>query len=310
MNTTLTVQTPAGHLLSVADDLLTRWERFSDVRAASRRTYANAIKQFLRYLADQGRGLVETSREDVMRWRDELLRDHRPTTVQTYLIAVRMFFRWLADEGVVQKNPADHVKAPKVSAAHKKDYLTSRQCRKLISVTEDKRRDAAMIALMLTTGMRTIEVVRADVGDLRTVGDCSVLFLQGKGRDEKAEYVKLSQKVEEMLRGYLNARDASEEEPLFTSSSNRNQGERMTTRSVSRIAKDALVRAGLKSDRLTAHSLRHTAATLALLGGAKLRDVQEVLRHSKIETTLLYAHEQDRMQNDTEQRIADMIFRG
>ena len=288
-----------------ADDLLGRWERFADVRPSSRRTYSNAIRQFLAWLADKG--VADPTRADVLAWRDALAASRRPTTVQTYLIAVRMFFRWLVDEEIVRNNPADHVKAPKVSAAHKRDYLTSSQCRKVLDGV-DRQRDAAMIALMLTTGMRTIEVVRADVDDLRVVGDSTVLYLQGKGRDEKAEYVKVSPVVEMKLRGYLNARGAVQGEPLFTSSSNRNQGARMTTRSVSRIAKEALVRAGFNSERLTAHSLRHTAATLALLSGAALRDVQEVLRHSKLETTLRYAHDQDRARNNTELKVSELIF--
>jgi integrase/recombinase XerC len=82
----------------------------------------------------------------------------------------------------------------------------------------------------------------------------------------------------------------------------------MTTRSISRIAKDKLVNAGFNSDRLTAHSFRHTAATLNLLAGATIEETQQLLRHTNSSTTMIYAHHLDRMRNNSENRIANVIF--
>ena len=67
-------------------------------------------------------------------------------------------------------------------------------------------------------------------------------------------------------------------------------------------------RAGYDSDRLTAHSLRHTAATLNLLAGGTLQETQQLLRHSSINTTTIYAHNLDRAQSKSEERIANAIF--
>ena len=82
----------------------------------------------------------------------------------------------------------------------------------------------------------------------------------------------------------------------------------MTTRSISRIVKTALVSAGLDSDRLTAHSLRHTTATQNLLNGASLEETQQLLDHSRISTTMIYAHALDRARNNSEERIARALF--
>ena len=82
----------------------------------------------------------------------------------------------------------------------------------------------------------------------------------------------------------------------------------MTTRSISRIVKDRLVDAGLNSDRLTAHSLRHTAATLNMLHGGTLDETQQMLRHSKIDTTMIYTHHLERVKNRSEDRIAAAIW--
>ena len=82
----------------------------------------------------------------------------------------------------------------------------------------------------------------------------------------------------------------------------------MTTRSVSRVAKDHLIEVGLESDRLTAHSLRHTAATLNLLNGATVEETQQLLGHANINTTLIYSHALERAKNNSEHRIAKAIF--
>lgn len=165
------------------------------------------------------------------------------------------------------------------------------------------------MVLMITAGLRTIEVIRADIEDLRTVGDSAALFIQGKGKDEKTDYVKVAEPAEDAIRAYLKARGAAEpKQPLFASEANRNSGERLTTRSVSRIVKEALIEAGFDSDRLTAHSLRHTAATLNLLNGGSLAETQQLLRHTSINTTMIYNHQLDRAKNNSETRVAKAIF--
>lgn len=82
----------------------------------------------------------------------------------------------------------------------------------------------------------------------------------------------------------------------------------MSTRSISGIIKARLRSAGYDSERLTAHSLRHTAVTLSLLGGNSLQEVQQFARHSNIATTQIYAHNLDRAKNKCENTIANAIF--
>ena len=289
---------------------LDRFFMFIDVKAKSADTYKKATKQFMRYLAENG--ISEPTRETVISWREYLRAEHKPTTIQLYLTAVKLFFTWLEQEGLY-KNIANKVKGVKIQKGHKKDSLTSNQSKEVLSdidtTTAKGKRDFAIVALLLTTGLRTIEIVRADVADLRTVGDSTVLFIQGKGRDEKSEYVKVAPQVEKALREYLKTRDGlNDDEPLFTSTSNENKGERLTTRTISKIAKTSLVNAGLNSDRLTAHSFRHTAGTLALMNGAELTQVQQLLRHTNINTTMIYLHSIDRAKNNSEAIVADAIF--
>ena len=162
---------------------------------------------------------------------------------------------------------------------------------------------------MVTTGLRTISIINANIEDIRTAGNATALFYKGKGHEEKAAYVKIAEPVEDAIRDYLAARGTTDgTEPLFSSVANRNSGGRMTTRSISRVAKNSLMSVDLISDRLTAHSFRHTAATLNLLNGGTVEETQQMLNHANINTTLIYSHALERAKNNSEKRIAKAIF--
>ena len=296
---------------ALSEEMYIRFVSFIDAKEKTVETYTRALRQMFKYFHEND--ITRPQREDVLSYRDSLKASgHKPTTVQTYLTATRLFFQWTEEERIYP-NIAAHIKGAKLDREHKKDYLTSRQAKTVLTdidrSTPQGIRDYAIVALMMTGGLRTIEVVRADAGDLRTVGDNTVLFIQGKGRDEKAEYIKLSSQVEKAIRDYLKTRgEVPSSAPLFTSMSNNSKGQRMTTRSVSGIAKAAMVEAGYNSSRLTAHSLRHTAVTLSLLAGRPLEEVQQFARHANISTTMIYNHALEKAKNGCSEAIANAIF--
>ena len=295
---------------SLTQDLFSRWIAFIDASPKTVEAYTKGIKYFGEYLSV--RGIRQPTRETVIAYRDELKKNHKPTTVQSYLEAVKLFFQWTEQERLYP-NIAAHIKGAKLDSEYKRDYLTTKQVSKLLDAIDTSTlkglRDYAVLSLMVTTGLRTISIVRADIGDIRTAGDSVALYYQGKGHEEKADYVKIAEPVEDAIRKYLVLRGETDSSaPLFSSISNRNSGGRMTTRSISRVAKDHLIEIDLKSDRLTAHSLRHTAATLNLLNGGTVEETKQLLGHANINTTLIYSHALERAKNDSENRIAKAIF--
>lgn len=182
-----------------------RFINYLDASPKTVETYKKALRQFFNYLALNG--IRQPQREDVIAFRDDLKASGlKPTTVQNYITATRIFFKWTEQEGLYP-NIAEHVKGAKLDKNHKKDYLTSSQAKEILANiktdTEEGLRNYAILSLMVTGGLRTIEVSRADVGDLRTVGENTVLFVQGKGREEKTEYIKISATVEKAIRTYL-----------------------------------------------------------------------------------------------------------
>jgi len=295
---------------SLSAEIFTKWIEYIDAKPKTIETYTRNIKQFLRYL--QVNEISRPARSDVIAYREELKATKKPSTVQGYLMAVKLFFQWTEQEGLYP-DIAKHIKGAKLDTEHKKDYLTSKQVARLLGSIDRHSlkglRDYAIIALMITSGLRTIEVARANIEDMRTVADFTALYIQGKGHEERTAYVKIAEPVEDAIREYLKARGRSDKsEPLFVSDANRNAGGRMTTRSISRIAKDSLIAAGLESDRLTAHSFRHTTATLNLLNGGTVEETQQLLRHTNINTTLIYSHALERAKNNSEARVAKAIF--
>lgn len=296
----------------LSEGLFERWIGYIDASPRTVDTYRKAIKHFLMYQISRCPNPDTPTRDDVVNYRNELKETYKPTTVQLYMTAVKLFFQWTAQEGIYP-NIAEHIKGAKLDSTHKKDYLTSKQVQRLLESVDRSsftgKRDYAILCLMVTTGLRTISVIRADIADLRTVGDDAVLYYQGKGHEEKADYVKLGDEVETAVREYLTERGAAEGgAPLFASAANKNSGERLTTRSISRIVKEQLKSAGFDSERLTAHSLRHTAATLNLLSGGTLEETQQLLGHTSVNTTMIYSHALNRAKNNSELRIAKAIF--
>lgn len=295
----------------VTAELYSRFISYLDAKPKTVQTYTRALKQFYVYLAENG--IKSPQFEDIKAYRDYLNCSCKPTTVQAYIFTVRRFFEW-AEQAGLYPNVAGKIKGATIDREPKKDYLTSEQAKAVLGGIDRESlqglRNYAIVALMITGGLRDIEVSRANIEDLRAVGDNTVIYLQGKGRDEKTEFVIIPHPVERAIREYLRARGTvSPTEPLFISLSNNSKGARMTTRSISAVAKGAMQYVGYDSEKLTAHSLRHTAVTLALIAnGGNIQEAQQFARHKNIATTQIYAHNLEKQNNQCSRLVANSIF--
>ena len=291
--------TPAGR----AEDFL----RSLDVSERSRATYTRSLKQFIGWLADTGRNTLQLQREDILAYKEYLQSSKSAYTVTLYLTSVRKLYQYLESQKVYP-DITRGIKGSKKPRGFRKDTLSQNQLREVLDSMELKslegQRDYAMFNLMARTGLRAIEISRALVGDIRQETGQPVLWIQGKGRDSKDDFVILTPEALEPIKSYLKARGrVKKDEPLFCSHSDRNRGEDLTTRSVSRIIKQALRGVGLDDSRLTAHSLRHTAISLSIQGGASLQQAQAMARHSHSKTTLVYFHNLERISLGAEKFI-------
>ena len=292
------------------ENMLNRFVQFVDVSKLSVRSYISGVRVFLAYLSENG--ITTPTRETVLSYKKALCEKYAANSVALYLSALRRFFSWCESEGLYS-DITRGVKSPKISHEHKRDAFGASELREIISTIKregiEGKRNYAVFCLIASCGLRCCEVVRANIGDLHRVAGVTVLNVMGKGHADKDSFVKIAPEVEKALREYLSARGAvADDEPLFVSCSRRNKGARLTTQTISQVCKREMLRAGYNSKRLTAHSLRHSSITRALLQGMSLDDVSAFARHSSIAVTMVYNHAVQRMKSQCEASIAGAIF--
>ena len=252
----------------------------------------------------------------------------KPNTTAQYLRSVTQFFKWAAANGLYP-DIAANIHAPKVSRAHRKDALSRGDVlaieNSIIERATDKeaaaskaekdqagrqqrsgeqgKRLLAIYLLAVNLGLRTIEISRANVKDLETKGGQSWLYVWGKGRTEADQKKPLAPEIADVIKDYLRSRTdrPTGASPLFVSTGNRSGGKRIAATTISTMLKRAMQAAGFDSERLTAHSLRHTAATnLLKTNDNNIYLTQIYMRHANPATTELYLH------TDTDAQQAEM----
>lgn len=291
---------------AVVDMFLTQY----DAEDSSIALYRRALRQFFAWVRRTGRATQTLTRADVVAYKKGLLNGEAtadgkaksPLTAASYLNAVKLFYAWLHDNNATITNIAADVDLPKRAKRFERKPLTEAKAEELLTEadTTATARDKAIISLLLKSGLRTIEVVRADIKDMQRIGDDVVLYIQGKGQQSKNNFVPLSADTYAAIADYLNTRPtATPEEPLFICAGNRNKGGRLTTRTISGIARAHLDAIGLthnygeRNSRYTAHSLRHTYGCAILKATDDYHITQLLLRHASPATTQQYVYHLD-----------------
>lgn len=267
--------------------------------------YDRGVTKFLTWL--QGR----VPSPDVIRsWKAELLKaGTRPASVNAWLAGVRSFFGWLAETQQIPFDPTQAIKGATrkgTKKRHTRQALTDNEVRRLLAQpnreTKQGARDYAILATMLYTASRGIEIHRADLADLQTISGQLVLMVQGKGHMEKDELLVLIGEAETAMRDWLAVR-GSNAGALFTSISNRTNNNRLSRRALREIVKGYFQTAGVHGDTKTTHSLRHTAISAAIRHGAPAEKVRGMSRHASLDTLMIYYHETDRIDDPAEKYV-------
>lgn len=282
----------------------TDYIKYIDVSPKTQETYLIGLNQFWEYLKENN--IKNATRQDIIDFKNELMKEKSMNTIQSYLVAIKSFFKWTSYMNIYP-NIAENIKGVKLDKRHKKDSLQQEEIQKLINKI-DNLKDKTLICLMLTTGVRTIEIQRALVKDVQSINGQKVLFVQRKGHLEKDDYVLLSNDMYEMLKEYIGDRPSNT--PLFVSISNNSYGKSLSTRSIRGIVKKWLKEIDIDTPRMTAHSLRHSFATQSLRNGADLLQVSTALGHTSVSTTQIYLDDINRLDNPCDKIMSNLIFKG
>lgn len=218
--------------------------------------------------------LNEVTTEHLREFVGYLVRERAAATANTYLAVMKSFFKWLVAEGERRDDPSERIKRPTVPMTQT-DILNTADIKALLAAcTRDKSklglRDAAIILLMLDTGLRANELCSATVGDLDL--DDRVISVVGKGR--KPRTVGISARTCVAIDRYLRkARPRSQEtEPLFAGRT----GKRLGNSGLQALIQSRATEAGLK-DHVWPHRLRHTAATLLADAGLQEGELRHIM---------------------------------
>lgn len=283
------------------------------------KTYRNSIRQMLKFFAAQNITAPKTA--DVDNFINTLRAAKKSVaTIRLYSSTIKMFFEYLSKQGIYSDVAAQMTPLKlRKSSTHNKKALTDAQAKKLLAAVKGNsliaRRDKAIIALALQTGLRTCEISRADIADFKEDAGYWTLAVQGKGRIQKDEIVKVAEPVAELINYYLDLRgNVDEDDPLFTSTSPNTTwkankyGVRYSEQSVGKMIKRYMKFIGIVDKKITAHSTRHYAATTAIKAGIDIREVAAMLRHASIVVTSVYLHDLSLQARRAELAVANALF--
>lgn len=201
------------------------------------------------------------------------------------LSAIKSFYKYLTVRTKQLKdNPVQDLEFPKIRKSLPK-YLTLDDCAKLLNAVQgpNANRDFAILMIFLNCGIRRSELVGLNLSDIYE----DRIRVVGKGNKERIVYMGSSCK--KAIDAYLVERNQivlSDNRALFGS----RDKNRISVTAVHRLVKKHMLAAGLDASQLSAHKLRHTAATLMLSNGVDVKTVQEVLGHENLNTTQIYTH--------------------
>ena len=233
------------------------------------RGYRSQLAAWVGWCAEHAVDARTATADDLKLYREDLVAIGRqPTTIAHKLNVLRRVYAAAVAAGLRADNPVIGLRAPRDRRAPEDfGFLSEVELTLLFrAVPHDDTlkhlRDRALLGLLGLQALRTIEIMRANVGDLQRRGDDWALLVHGKIHDR---LVFLRPDVAEALHGYLVARGRALEdadgEPLLTATGNFAGGHRLSRRGVRHVVDGYLRLAEVKRPRVSNHALRHTGAT-------------------------------------------------
>jgi integrase/recombinase XerD len=325
MESTVTTTTCAPFVLN-ANELIAAFTNFLQFDVASGgasaetiRTYWGEAKHYLLWCEVNQLQPLDVTRDAIKIYRHHLVEQkYKPATISLKLVTISRMYDAAMEYGLLSHNPVWGVKPPKRRGdpADSITYLTAAEAEIFLSAPLTKStplkvlRDRFLLGLMTLEGVRSMEVYRANVGDIvRSPTGVGITVMSKR----QQRVVPLIPDLVDLLDRYLLARrqakfSTTAATPLFINLHHpRHQidpdreDRRLSRRGIRFVVDSYLGELKIKHGEgrtLSAHSLRHTAGTLAIQNGASLRQVQDLLGHADPKTTAIYTHIGDRWKNN------------
>lgn len=251
-------------------------------------SYNRDIKLYCNYLNEKNLDMVTTDGEEIKGYLENLKEKGRAvSTVSRNLASLRSFYQYLHRAKIISEDPTLDIESPKIERKPPK-ILTSEQIELLLDqpkcVDLKGYRDKAMLELVYATGIRVTELISLNISDVNLEDN----YIKCVGKT-KERIIPIGKLAVDALREYVEkSRNVllkdENDKALFVNIN----GHRLTRQGFWKIIKQYKTQANIDVD-ITPHTLRHSFAVHLLENGAELRDIQEMLGHSDISSTQVYA---------------------
>lgn len=261
------------------------------------RNYRRDVEDFLSWMGLSADTFIpsDIQKEDIQEWVIFLSEERwlQPATINRAVATLRTFWHWMLVHNYVERDIVSGLHSLKTPRRLPVFVPDSRMEGVVDAVKEDldsedynRRRDAMVVLIFFTTGLRLSELANANYEDIAP--DFSYIRVVGKGRKERI--VPLLHSVAELLKKYFSQNYSQnicidQKKALILSK----KGERVSQRTMQRIVDKVLKSSGVQG-KTSPHVLRHSFATRLLNRGADLRDIQELLGHGSLKATQVYTH--------------------
>lgn len=289
----------------------------------TKRAYVQAIKEFF------GKDLCNITIEDMQSVTPEMANKYamnllnnglKRTSINRKLSALHSFYKFLCRRsvGIMTYNPFDSDEGCIRFKNAQKNYIAKRAL-----VTDEVKtmfdlakmdnsiigvRDLLVLELLATTGMRRAEICEIKIGDIQLTQGVYAINIVGKGNKERI--IVASNEVMGIINKYMNMRGITmkdKDEYLLVSHANRKSGSgKVSTNMIYRIVKHYAELADIDPDTISPHTLRHTFATQCIGMGTPIQDVQQLMGHASINTTELYNHSFNIINNNPAEKLTSM----
>lgn len=289
----------------------------------TKRAYVQAIKEFF------GKDLCNITIEDMQAVTPEMANQYamnllnnglKRTSINRKLAALHSFYKFLCRRsvGIMTYNPFDTDEGCIRFKNAQKNYIAKRAL-----VTDEVKtmfdlakmdnsiigiRDLLVLELLATTGMRRAEICEIKIGDIQLTQGVYAINIVGKGNKERI--IVASNEVMGIINKYMNMRGITmkdKDEYLLVSHANRKSGSgKVSTNMIYRIVKHYAELADIDPDTISPHTLRHTFATQCIGMGTPIQDVQQLMGHASINTTELYNHSFNIINNNPAEKLTSM----
>ena len=219
------------------------------------------------------------------------------STLQRKYSSINQFFKFLVKKKYINENPMLSMHRQKKEIKLPK-FLTEQEINSMLSVNSNfknttQMRNQLILEMLYSTGMRVSELCSLPLSSLNINKDNNenYFFLTIKGKGQKERIVPIRKNVLQLLEDYIKITKKNKQKYLFQSNGKNNF---ITRRTILNIIKQTATLAGLDFTKISPHTIRHSFATHLLQKGLDIREIQELLGHSSIDTTSIYAKINDR----------------